>query len=79
MSPWTASAACRKKDGVPVEARVAAILRARSELVNAERLAAIGKMAAHVTHEIRNPLSSIGLNLELLDGSARPAEEWVAI
>lgn len=49
------------------EGMVAAILRARSELVNAERLAAIGKMAAHVTHEIRNPLSSIGLNLELLE------------
>jgi signal transduction histidine kinase len=37
-----------------------------------ERLAAIGKMAAHVTHEIRNPLSSIGLNMELLE------EEMVA-
>jgi len=49
------------------EGMVAAIQRARSELVNAERLAAIGKMAAHVTHEIRNPLSSIGLNLELLE------------
>ncbi|WP_437607790.1 ATP-binding protein [Sorangium sp. So ce834] len=49
------------------EGMVAAIRRARAELVNAERLAAIGKMAAHVTHEIRNPLSSIGLNLELLE------------
>lgn len=49
------------------EGMVAAIQRARSELVNAERLAAIGKMAAHVTHEIRNPLSAIGLNLELLE------------
>ncbi|MDC0684003.1 MULTISPECIES: sensor histidine kinase [Sorangium] len=49
------------------EDMVAAIRRARAELVNAERLAAIGKMAAHVTHEIRNPLSSIGLNLELLE------------
>src|SRR5262249_61285577 len=49
------------------EGMVAAIQRARSELVQAERLAAIGKMAAHVTHEIRNPLSSIGLNIELLE------------
>ncbi|MFT3774085.1 MAG: ATP-binding protein [Minicystis sp.] len=46
---------------------VAAIQRARSELVQAERLATIGKMAAHVTHEIRNPLSAIGLNVELLE------------
>jgi two-component system, NtrC family, sensor kinase len=49
------------------EGMVAAIQRARSELVHAERLATIGKMAAHITHEIRNPLSSIGLNIELLE------------
>lgn len=40
---------------------------AQRRALQAERLAAIGKMAAHVTHEIRNPLSSIGLNAELLD------------
>ena len=49
------------------EDMVAAILRARAELVQAERLATIGKMAAHITHEVRNPLSSINLNLELLE------------
>lgn len=49
------------------EAMVLAIQRARAELVQAERLATIGKMAAHITHEIRNPLSSIGLNVELLE------------
>jgi signal transduction histidine kinase len=49
------------------EGMVAAIQRARSELVQAERLATIGKMAAQITHEIRNPLSSIGLNVELLE------------
>lgn len=49
------------------ESMVSAIQRARAELVQAERLATIGKMAAHITHEIRNPLSSIGLNLELLE------------
>jgi signal transduction histidine kinase len=50
------------------ESMVSAIKNARAELVQAERLATIGKMAAHITHEIRNPLSSIGLNLELLEG-----------
>ena len=35
-------------------------------LIRAERLAAIGRMAAHVTHEVRNPLSSIGLNVDML-------------
>ncbi|HET9955451.1 MAG TPA: ATP-binding protein [Polyangiaceae bacterium] len=49
------------------EAMVSAIARANEQLVQNERLATIGKMAAHVTHEIRNPLSSIALNLELLE------------
>jgi signal transduction histidine kinase len=31
-----------------------------------ERLATAGKIAAQVTHEIRNPLSSLGLNADLL-------------
>ncbi len=44
------------------------MLAAQSEaLVRAERFATIGKMSALITHEIRNPLSSIGLNAELLE------------
>lgn len=49
------------------ESMVSAIAEANEQLLAAERLAVIGKMAAHVTHEIRNPLSSIALNLELLE------------
>lgn len=49
------------------ESMVGAIASANEQLVAAERLATIGKMAAHVTHEIRNPLSSITLNIELLE------------
>jgi signal transduction histidine kinase len=60
----------------------AAIEEREQELVRSERLAAVGKMAAVITHEIRNPLSSIGLNTELLDeeleniasGKASPKE-----
>lgn len=49
------------------ETMVEAIGRARSDLVAAERMAAVGRMAAHVTHEIRNPISALGLNVELLE------------
>lgn len=44
----------------------ASLDRQRQELLRAERLAAVGRISAHITHEIRNPLNSIGLNTELL-------------
>jgi signal transduction histidine kinase len=40
---------------------------AQARLVRSERLAAIGQMSAKVSHEVRNPLSSISLNTELLE------------
>ncbi len=49
------------------ENMVSAIASANERLLATERLATIGKMAARVTHEIRNPLSSIALNVELLE------------
>lgn len=42
-------------------------LRTKEALLRSERLAAIGRMSAHVTHELRNPLASISLNAELLE------------
>lgn len=46
----------------------------RDELARAERLAALGQVAARMAHEVRNPLSSIGLNAELLgEELQRPA------
>lgn len=47
--------------------REAQLAEKQSALLRAERLAAVGRMASHVAHEVRNPLSSIGLNVELLD------------
>lgn len=66
------------KDDVGVLARefnqMSASLRARESelrekqeaLLRADKLATIGRMATQITHEIRNPLSAIGLNTELL-------------
>ncbi|RYE94357.1 MAG: sensor histidine kinase [Myxococcales bacterium] len=56
------------------ESMVEAIGRARGELVAAERMAAVGRMAAHVTHEIRNPISALGLNGELLEEELMPLD-----
>lgn len=49
------------------------------ELVRTERLATAGKMAAMITHEVRNPLSSISLNTELLEEelAALPEERGI--
>jgi signal transduction histidine kinase len=40
--------------------------RAQSELVRMEKIAALGQIAASVNHEIKTPLNSLYLNLQLL-------------
>lgn len=49
------------------ERMVEALTQRDAKLRQAERLATVGRMAAVVAHEIRNPLSSVGLNVELLE------------
>jgi len=38
----------------------------QQKLLDTERLAAVGKIAASVAHEVRNPLAGIRMNLQLL-------------
>ncbi|GIX08181.1 MAG: hypothetical protein KatS3mg115_2584 [Candidatus Poribacteria bacterium] len=49
-----------------VAERTEQLRRSEARLRQSEKLAAIGKMASMMAHEIRNPLSSVILNLELL-------------
>jgi two-component system, NtrC family, sensor kinase len=51
----------------------AALEERERRLLRGERLAAAGQLAAQITHEIRNPLSSVGLNVELLEDELHDA------
>jgi two-component system NtrC family sensor kinase len=57
------------------DAMAAAIEEREHRLIRSERLATVGRMAAHITHEIRNPLASLGLNVELLNDEVGGDEE----
>jgi len=43
------------------------LLDAQSHLVRVEKLAGLGRLAAGVAHEVRNPLGAVGTYLEVLD------------
>jgi signal transduction histidine kinase len=49
-----------------VDARTAELRQARDSLVQSEKLASIGLLAAGVAHELNNPLTSILMNVNLL-------------
>ncbi len=50
-----------------LQEREALLRQKQEELLRSERLAAVGKVSAQIAHEVRNPLSSIGLNVEMLE------------
>ena len=49
--------------------------RLNEEILQSERLALIGTMSAKLAHEVRNPLTSIVLNLDLVQDSLRDMPE----
>jgi len=49
-----------------VQERSEQLLKAHEELAQKEKLAALGEFASHITHEIRNPLTTIRLTLEYI-------------
>jgi len=49
--------------------------QSQQELVEAERLATAGRMAAAFAHDIRNPLSAIKMMVQLLRKRVQPGEE----
>lgn len=51
------------------------LIQTRAELVRAEKLAAIGELAAGVSHEINNPLAIIRGNAELLQMAIPPESD----
>jgi signal transduction histidine kinase len=49
-----------------LDARDRALRAQHDELLRSERLATVGRMTSLITHELRNPLSSVGLNAEIV-------------
>jgi two-component system sensor histidine kinase PilS (NtrC family) len=55
------------------------IRRLERELRQRDRLAAVGRMAAGIAHEIRNPLSSIAGSVKMLSGIAELSDDQRAL
>ena len=54
-----------------VQQRTAELQRAQEQLLQVEKLAAAGELAANIAHEINNPLSIIKNYMKILEGSVR--------
>lgn len=69
---------CLVKDVTEIKKTAEEINDMRRKLINSEKIAALGRMSAHVAHEVKNPLgglklyaSSLKRKLEASDGSDR--------
>ncbi|MBI3854565.1 MAG: HAMP domain-containing protein [Planctomycetes bacterium] len=62
--------------GAELDHLVEAMNRMLAEVRRAERLGVMGQMAAGVAHEIRNPLSSMKMTVQMLREGAKDAESF---
>ena len=75
---WRAALLARAAAEAERAARGGALAHARDELAvahrrlgEAERLATVGTMSAQIAHQLRNPLTSVGLYVQLLEDEVR--------
>lgn len=61
-----------------LEERDSKISEQQKELLQREKLAAVGQLSAEVVHEIRNPLNSICLNIDWLESELKSKDPEVA-
>jgi two-component system, cell cycle sensor histidine kinase and response regulator CckA len=50
--------------------------RLESQIIQGEKLAAIGESVATLVHEIRNPLNGIAMNIYMLEESSKSVPHW---
>ncbi|MFA5027966.1 MAG: ATP-binding protein, partial [Candidatus Methylomirabilota bacterium] len=60
--------------GRRIKEQIDALKRADALLIAQERLAAVGQLAAGIAHEVRNPLSAIKMNIQILSRKPTTAE-----
>ncbi len=58
-----------------VQEKTEALQRAQAEIVQSEKLATLGYLSAGMAHEIRNPLNSINLFVQLIKSGPEEAEK----
>src|SRR5262249_13831171 len=55
-----------------IQQRDDAIRRQQEQLLQSEKMAVVGRMAAKISHEVRNPLNALSLNVEMLEDEVSP-------
>jgi len=57
-----------------IQERDQALHQQQEHLVQTEKMAVVGRMASKISHEVRNPLNALGLNVEMLEDEVETQE-----